>query len=485
MITAEDRWKVNDQWATFIEAASISDANFVEAMLPRQAAERREFITRFLARRREDNTAVFLEASGSLDDFVANEYLLTSKGYSVSRLPEGTYLRQADDVISSRPGLVTYWSEYRAGRLNLNFDEIVSGNRGLTSNSIAQRALGINASQSPADRLRALGLNEDGVFRADTRQELTLQVGAGPINIQPFAIGRVTAYDSDFAGYAGNAGNDHARVWAAAGMRASTSIQRVYDGVDSRFFDVHRIRHIIEPGVTFMASGTNVESSNLPVFDDEIENLLDGRIVRFGVDQTWQTQRGGPGRWHNVDLFKLKTEVVLSSSDTPTKGPIGHWYEPRPELSWAGNFFSGEATWQVSDTFALSGQEVYDFDGDQQALAGGGLLIRHSPEFSSYLDGHYVNSQDQTIVGIGAQYELTDKYLLATGATFDAARDGFQGASIEFRRRFESVTVGASISYDEISGTSNFGFSIQPAGARSGASFGGFGGSGASSRVGG
>jgi LPS transport system D len=485
IIAGEDRRKLADRWTAFTEGAYISDETFVEAMLPRMASERREFVSRFVARRLEENAAVFVEASGSLNDFVANEYLLTSRGYSTSKLPEATYLVQAEDLVPGNPGLVTYWSEYRAGRLSLNFDEIVSGNRGLTSDGLSQRALGIDANQSPADRLRALGLNEDGVFRADTRHEVTMQVNAGAVNVQPFVVGRVTMYDSDFAGYSANGGNDDARLWGAAGVRLSTSIQRVWDGVDSRILDIHRLRHIVEPGITYMASGTNVESSDLPVFDDEIENLIDGQVVRFGVDQTWQTQRGGPGRWHGVDVFKLKTEVVLSSDDVPVKGPIGRWYEPRPELSWAGNYFSAEGTWQVTDTFAVTGRDVYDFDLGQQALTGGGLLIRHSPEFSSYADAHYVNSQDQTIVGIGAQYQLTEKYLLSTGATFDAGENGFQGATIEFRRRFESVTLGTSITYDEISGTASFGFSIQPAGARGSASLGGFGGSSTVSRVGG
>lgn len=487
IIAGEERWKLNTEWTAFLEGTYIGDERFVQAMLPKESAERREFTTRALARRREENTAIFVEASGSLNDFIANEYLLTSKGYSVERLPEGTYIRQGDDLWKERPGFVTYGSEYRAGRLSLNFDEAKASSRGLTSDASANRALGINASQSPGDRLRALGLNEDGVFRADTRQEVSMQLDAGPVRVQPFAVGRVTMYDSDFEGFAPNngKGNDDARLWGALGMRTSTTIQRVYDGVDSRILDIHRLRHIVEPGATYMVSGTNVASSHLPVFDDEVENLISGQVVRFGVDQTWQTQRGGPGRWHNVDVFKWKNEVVLSSDDTVRKGPIGHWYDPRPELSRAGNFYSTEATWQISDTLAVSGRDVYDFDSRHQELVGGGVLIRHTPEFSSYLDAHSVHSQDQTILGVGAQYELTDKYLWATGATFDAARGGFQGGYIDLRRRFESVTVGGSISYDDISGTTSFGFSIQPTGARGGASFGGFGGSGTSSRIGG
>lgn len=480
---AEDRWKLGPDWTLFGELSYLGDEGVIDGLFPLLATDRREFTSRVEAARRSGNSHLSLEVGGNLNDFIATEYQLTSRGYTVSRLPEARYVRQADDLMpTERPGFLTYSSEYRVGRIGMDFDQIVANRRGLVTDTLAQRALGINADQSLADAALARGLSGDEVLRADTRHELSVQGHQGPLNIQPFVVGRATLYDEDFSRLAGNAGqgNDAARLWSAAGVRLSTLVQRVWDGIDSRLLDLHRLRHTVQPGITYMIAGSNVSRTNLPVFDDDVENLLDGQAVRVGLDQTFQTQRGGPGRWHNADVLKITTEFVFTSSDAGQKTPIGRWYEARPELSSGGNFFNADATWQVTDTLSIAGRDIVDLDLGRQQLVGGGLIIRHSPQFTSYLDAHYVDSQDQTILGVGAQYELTDKYLMGASGSFDASREGFQGGSIEVRRRFESFTFGGSINYDQIAGNTSFGFSIQPAGARAGASYSGFGSSGGS-----
>ena len=488
LVLAEDRWKLGPDWTLFAEFAHIGDEGVIDGLFPLLATDRRELASRVEAARRSGNSTLSLLVGGNLNDFIATEYLLTSRGYSVSRLPEASYVRQADDLMpTQRPGFLTYSSEYRVGRLGLDFDQIVANRRGLVNDTLARRALGIDAGQSLSDAFRAQGLSGEEVLRADTRHELSVQGRQGPLNVQPFVVGRATFYDESFAGLAANAGrgNDATRLWSAAGVRLSTQVQRVWDGIDSRFLDLHRLRHLVQPAITYMVAGSNVSRTSLPVFDDEVENLLDGQVVRVGIDQAFQTQRGGPGRWHHADVLKVTTELVFTSSDAGQKTPIGRWFEARPELSSGGNFFNADATWQVTDTLAVAGRSIVDLDLGRQQLAGGGLILRHSPQFTSYLDAHYVDSQDQTILGAGAQYELTDKYLMGASGSFDASREGFQGGSVELRRRFESFTFGGSINYDQIAGNTSFGFSIQPAGARAGAAYSGFGSSGgAASRFG-
>lgn len=488
LVAGENRWNVDDHWTVFMEGSYIGDPGYVGALFPVLSAERREFANRLLATRREDNTELLADVSGTFNDFLANEYLLQSRGYAVTRLPDVRYVRVGDDLLPGlKPGLVSYSSEYRASRLALAMDEATAAERGFTSSTLAQRALGINPNQTPADALRAMGLNEDAVTRLDTRHELSLQLHEGPFLIQPFGVARATFYDVNFSGYLpADGGNDDVRLWEGGGVRIATAMERVYEGVDSRFLDLHRLRHIVEPGVTLFAAGTNTEAKRLPVYDDDVEGLLDGGLVRLGVLQTFQTQRGGPGRWHSVDVLSLNTEVVLASDDArrDAPSPIGRFYDPRPELSRAGNFLNIDGVWQLSDTVALTGRSIYDFDLHQQSLASAGALVRHAPQFSSFVDAHFVNSQESTILSFGSQYELTSKYNASIFASYDAERGGFQGAAVEFRRRFQSVVFGTTLAYDDISGSTNLGFSIQPVGASGGLAVSGFGGT-PSSRVGG
>mgnify|MGYP000143127392 CR=1 FL=1 len=119
-------------------------------------------------------------------------------------------------------------------------------------------------------------------------------------------------YDSDFPGYATSGTDNNARVWGAGGVRASTTLQRVWDGVDSRLLDIHRLRHIVEPGITFMSAGTNVESSNLPIYDDEVENLLEERddiaeVAVVGVDDVGRVLPSSVGSAAAVEAVSART----------------------------------------------------------------------------------------------------------------------------------------------------------------------------------
>lgn len=460
MILGEERWMIDEHWTLLAEASYISDENFVDGLFKSLSEERREFTSRVEANRRFENTLLRAEVSGSLNDFISNGYLLQSRGYSVSKLPEVSYSRLADEII---PGVFSYWSESRAGIISMDFDDPLAIDRGF-GNRNARKAFGIDADQSIASRLRQRGYTETQVARFDTRHEASSQLRYGQININPFAVGRLTAYDNNFEDYS-PAEDDDIRMWGGGGVRLATSVQRVMDGVDSRLLDLHRLRHIVEPSFTIFYSATNVERADLPLYDYDVESLAEGPIMRLGVNQTWQTQRGGPGRWHSVDVFKLNTDVVLSSDDADPKTPIGRYIEYRPELSNPGDYFLTDAVWQLSDTLAITGSNVFDFERNQPARTSAGFMIRHEPNFRSFADLHFLNSQDSTVINIGTQYEFTSKYALAASTSYDAGKGGIQGANFELRRKFENLQLGFNINYNEITGESSFGFVLRPYGA--------------------
>lgn len=142
----------------------------------------------------------------------------------------------------------------------------------------------------------------------------------------------------------------------AAGVRFSTSINRVDNSVESRTFDLHRMRHIIEPSVTLWHAGTTVDSEDLPVYDDDVESLLKGSAVRVGLNQTWQTSRGAPGRWRTVDVFTLDTEYGWFSEDADDPVQIARYSSTRPELSRSKEFLRVAGTWQVTEVVGLTGR---------------------------------------------------------------------------------------------------------------------------------
>jgi hypothetical protein len=465
ILVGDQRWRLDERWSLFAEGSYISDPTLVDAFFEDQGETRREFTNRLRADRTDGNTQFSLEAKGTFNDFISNEWLLQSQGYSVSKLPEATYVRQADDVLAAwRPGLMSYWSEYRVGAMQVAFDEIEPGKRGFTTAPLSQRAFGLDPTQSAGDRLRALGMSEETITRADTRHEVTFNGEAGPVRIQPFVQGRVTAYDTSFTAFSPQE-EDETRLQGAVGVRASTSFERIHDGVDSRLLDIHRLRHIIEPNVTVWTSGTTVNASDLPVYDQTVESLADGTIVRVGATQTLQTQRGAAGRWHTTDLLVVNTDLVSSSGNADARGPIGRIYDYRPEYANPGDYFVGDLVYRLTDATSLTAGTVFDFEDNQQAMSTAGMVIRHSPEFTTYGDLRYINILDSTYLNLGAAYEFTVKYSASVAAAYDLDAGGFQTAGFEVRRRFASMLLGVNLGYNDITGETSFGFVLRPYGA--------------------
>lgn len=464
MILGEHRWDIDDRWTLFLEAAHISDETFLSAWYRPLAETHREFANSATIRYLGDNSIFLGQFRGTFNDFAANDYLLQSLGYSVNKTPELYYARTSDDLLGgTTPGLLTWSHEYRVGVLSMAFTEPSAADMGFNTIPLASEALGILPTQSPADRLRLAGLDESLVLRADTRQELDLHLQFGPVNVTPFVVGRLTAYDTGFSAFA-PADDDQLRLWGAVGVRADTTFQRVDDSVHSDFLDLHRIRHIVTPSLTAWAAATNREQASLPVLDERVESITDGGTVRAGVTQVWQTQRGGEGRWRTVDVFRLRTDVVWSSEDTPRESPIGHFVDYRPEYSNLGRFFHADGQWQVTDSLALTFRDVYSFDTDQQAAVAGGLLIQHSADFSTFAELHYINARNATYLDVGGEYRLTPFYVLAAAATYDTDRGEFQRVGTRITREFEAFDVGLRLSYDNITDEFSVGLSVQPHG---------------------
>jgi hypothetical protein len=285
-------------------------------------------------------------------------------------------------------------------------------------------------------------------------------------------------YDRDFSEFDA-ANEDEARTWGAVGTRFASEIQRVDNSVESRFFDLHRMRHVIEPGMTVWYAGTNIDQSQLPVYDDEVESIADGGAVMLGAHQTWQTQRGGPGRFRSVDVLTLDTDFQFSTEDSDPESPIGRWFDSRPEYSNMGDFFTADSAWQATETMALSGRTVFDLSRNRQAATSGGVSFQHTPEFRTAAEVLYLDVEDSTFINLGASYDLSDKHSFSGVIVYDTDVGTIQQVQAEVLRRFPNVLFGISVGYNNISEDFSFGFTLQPVGLEGrGARVRGLGGAG-------
>lgn len=459
-----DIWEFTNAWTLITEMSYISDEAFVPALFDRRGRTTEDFRNRIQLERLSDDSYFALELSTTLNDFIVPEHLLQSPGYQVNKLPEARFVSLSKDLLPEyEPGLLTYSFEARAGVLRLAFSEVDARAYGFNTSTLADDAFGTTTTTSLGDKFRAMGLDESTVTRLDTRHELTAQFDLGPVRVVPFAAGRITAYDSSFDAFSPTQ-DDELRTWGGAGVTLSTTISKINDNAESRFFDIHRLRHIIEPSITIWGGDSNFETSDVPIFDDDVEGLLTGTSFRAAVDQTWQTKRGGIGRWRDVDVLKVRTEYV-TTSDRAGKSEIPEYFSSRPELSNPGDYVGTSAIWQPTEVLAFAGEIVYDLDTDRTSRASIGAIIQHRPGFTSSIEYREIEALDATFASMAARYRITDKYAISTNLNYNFRLDDFQNFNAQILRRFQIGTLGATVRFDNIRGETSFGFVFRPAGS--------------------
>jgi lipopolysaccharide assembly outer membrane protein LptD (OstA) len=109
--------------------------------------------------------------------------------------------------------------------------------------------------------------------RADTFHQLTMpETFFGWLNVTPRVGGRVTSY-SDVEGPATRT-NDQTRGVFNTGVDVSFKASRVFRDAENSLFDVHELRHIIEPEVDYgYVPAPNRSPAQLPQFDYQYPSL--------------------------------------------------------------------------------------------------------------------------------------------------------------------------------------------------------------------
>ncbi len=464
IFVGQDLWRFRENWTLVTELSYISDEAFVPAFFEDLGKRTEDFRNRLILERGGEQTNFALEVSAAQGDFIAAEHLLQTPGYRVERLPEARFVSGMQDVFDETfPGVLAYTYEARAGSLRMRFSDVAAEEYGFTTNSLADDAFGTLPGESVGDVLRAAGLNEDSVTRLDTRHELVATLSFGALRVTPFVVGRLTAYDDDFEDFSPDE-SDETRLWGAGGVTFSTVLQKIDDDAESRLLDIHRVRHIVEPSLTVWGAETNIDREDLPVYDDDVENIAAGGMLRAAVDQTWQTKRGGVGRWRDTDVLKLRTEYVWSDNEAG-RSSIPRWYSARPELSNPGEYLGASMIWRPTEVFAVAGETVYDLDEDHFARSSGGLLIEHRPGFQTSFEMRRIEPLDATYGAMTARYRLTEKYSINTGVTYNFDLNDFQDFTALLQRRFQVGTLGISFNYDKIRDETSIGIVFRPGGS--------------------
>jgi lipopolysaccharide assembly outer membrane protein LptD (OstA) len=447
----EHQVQLDRNWTFQGQASYISDETFITSWRKDDFAERREYETGAYLRHVKDNAAFTVLSKYNLNDYISNSYLLASRAYQVQKVPEVTYRRYGDSFFDDS---VTYSTETRVGRVRFNLETGTPQDLGVPA-----RAFGISPTTPIDSALRAAGYSEHWVSRFDTRHEVALPLKAGPLNIVPFLVGRFTAYSDDFGEFNGTTDKD--RAFGATGVRMQTHLQRVDNTVENRLFDLHRLRHIIEPRVVAWYGAANkLDLGELPVYDQAVEAIGGGTVLEAAVHSVWQTQRGGPGRWRSVDVLTVDASYVYNSGDVNRASPTPQMFDYRPEYSQFGDHVYGSAIWLLSDHFSVSGQATYDLDEDLLARAAVGAELRHTPVLATFVEYRYLEADDNRLLEMGWNYKLTPKYRVSLRPQWDFEEDDFRAVRLVVTRAFPDFTLAIEVRRDEIEDETTVGASL-------------------------
>ncbi|MEM1108048.1 MAG: hypothetical protein AAGH99_05075 [Planctomycetota bacterium] len=442
-----------------LEGAFVSDPTLLEEFFPREAAAGKLFETSAYLKWQEGNQSLDALATTNLSGFVEQLDELQSQGFYVERFPEATHRVIGGSLLGDQ---LTWNSQTSLSQLRIVAEDETPGDRGFNDVD-AQAFFGINADVSFEDRNDAAGFPDRSILRFDTRQELSLPMAAGPIDITPYVVGRLTAYDDDFDDF-GNADGEQVRAWGEAGLRLGTQLSKADGNVRSNSLDVNGIRHIIEPGVTLFLNGSTIDPDDLPEFDDDVESIAQGAGVKLGAVNTWQTRRGGPGRERTVDWITLQTDFVLRSDDADTETDIARFFDYRPEFSVGGDHFYGELLWMVTDTLGAAGQVTHSFESDRVAQWRAGINLDHTPRLNSFVAYEEIDVLDSQLLTWGFNYRLTTKYRVGFQQTLDFAEEDSRDISLTIDRKLPRWTLRVRVGFDEIDDDQTVGVTLIPDG---------------------
>jgi hypothetical protein len=446
----EHQMPLSRDWLLQAQASWISDETFISARREDDFENRREYETSLYIKHQRRTAAFTALLQYELNDFISNDYLLASRQLQVDKFPESTYRRYGDPWFDGR---VVYSGETRLSRMRFVFEEGTPEDLGVRG-----RAFGIPNDEPISDALREQGLSSQWVSRFDTRHELTLPGSIGSVNVVPFVVGRLTAYSDDFEDYSDQA--DSTRVFGAAGIRVGTQFQRVDDHASSRLLGINRLRHIIEPSMTVWYGYADVSQDDLPIYDPEVESLGTGAAIRLGVRNTWQTQRGGPGRWRSVDMLTVNADVVFNSGDADRESPAAQFFDYRPEYSQFGDHVAASFIWLLSDSFSLVGEQTIDIDESAIARGSIGAELQHAPDLSTYVEFRYLDASDNELLGVRWTYRLSPVYQVSFRPQWDFRQDEFRSVTLRVTRSFPDFDLEVQVKHDEIKDDTSIGASL-------------------------
>ncbi len=443
-------------WELNLEAAYLSDDNFLESYERNEFENGKEQDTDIYLLKRQDNRQFSILANWRINDFLTQTEHLPDATFSLIGEPLGQF---ATAYSESHLGVVRYRPD------NRRYDN----------------------GQNRPDNTGETG----SVLRGVSREELVFPLpDFGPVKLTPYVAGSGAAYDDSPSGWNRDiTSGGFGRVFGSYGLRGNMMLSKADDSVESELLDLHRLRHIIKPDFTLWNAHSNRSPSELTPFDSGIETTDDFGGGTVGVRQRFQTQRGGPGHYRTVDWIvfdveggffnnKEKSEdvsnVVYGKHDRPiwafdppmkTERSHGDFIYSRPEDSISSNFIATNFQYRLSDSTVLIHDNVLDVNRGNMGTSNVTLAVEREPRLSYFVGWRYIHDTDSNIVALGGNYKLNEKHTVAVREMYDIDEGRNVSTELVYVRRWPRWHSAVTLDVDKTLDDVGINLSVWPEGA--------------------
>ncbi len=419
--TVRHRWFLPDDWELTAEGSYISDKNFLEQYFENEFDTDKDQETYFQLKQQRDNWALSILAQVRILNWLTQ----------TESLPDVAFRLVGEPI-----GPATLFSENRAGRVRYRPDE---------------RRVSISAANNPGNDVRSGWVN-----RADTRQELTAPLTVGPVQLAPFASGRLSWWDDTPHG----GGLD--RTFGSAGVRGSMYLSKVIEDLNSKFWDLQGLRHVVKVDAAAWVAGSNRSSGDLFPFEQPVEGIEDFSGATVGVRQRLQTRRGPADARRTVDWITLDLEAAYFSDNVDRFN--GFASMTRPEESIATNHIRGNLIWRLSDTTALLSDANYNLDRGKLDIVDLSVAVERSPRLSYFVGWRRIDDTDSNLFGFGGNYQIDEKHTIGMRNYFDLDRGSTESVDFAIIRRFPRWYVSLTFELDQFQDNTSVSLALWPEG---------------------
>ena len=316
------------------------------------------------------------------------------------------------------------------------------------------------------------------------RAELDMPMRWDFAKVVPFIAGTFgyedgRGFQTDIDG--GAAGREN-NIWIGeAGARIfPLPMWKVYPEVESRLWDLHGLRHIIEPRVTAVGY---TES-------DSVAEQRD--ILNVGISQRLQTRRGPADNRRTADWMRLDMDVTWldNTGDSSAGADRFIWNNPfvplvnrfstlvppqdRRSSGIFGprrNYFSTNYIWRVSDTTAVLSDMNYDIQSGVVQQFNVGFSRLRWPNLSYYIGSRYLKRIDNgfgeegsNALTFAASYVLDPRYTVVFSQQYDFDYGANIRSEVTLIRRYHRLNYGITFRVDESMDRKAIVFSVWPEG---------------------